>query len=122
VVIASVINRFCPWELALYAIKGDRRRMTIRLKRGWVPVPLGAGTVWTHYYSPAAFERPFLQAGFSRVALRGLGVFLPPPYVHEAASRHPRVTAMLQAVEDYTAALPLLRGCGDHFLITLRRL
>jgi SAM-dependent methyltransferase len=121
VLVASVIGRVCPWEVALYAWKRQPRRIAVRYSRQPVGVPLGAGTVWTRYYSPREFERPFIDAGFSRLALRGLGVFAPPPYLDDAAKRHPRAASWLLAMDDRLAGWPLVRTCGDHFLITLRR-
>jgi hypothetical protein len=119
--VASVIGRFCPWEVAVYAWKRKLRRIAIRFSRDVVPVPLGTGTVWTRYYSVGEFARVFTAAGFARVRVRGLGVFVPPPYMHEAAMRHARITRFLQALEDRAGDWPLLRACGDHFLMTLRR-
>jgi hypothetical protein len=86
-----------------------------------VPVPLAGGRVWTHYYTPAEFERPFRAAGFSRVALRSLALFAPPPYLEGFARRHPRLCERLHAVDDVSGAWPLLRNWGDHFLIVMRR-
>jgi SAM-dependent methyltransferase len=120
-VIASVIGRLCPWELALYAARGDLERATVRFARGRVPVPLNDHTVWTRYYLPAEFERPFRAAGFRRVALRGLGLFVPPPYLQAYAIRHPSVIRALWHVDDRVGAWPGLRNAGDHFLVVLRK-
>jgi SAM-dependent methyltransferase len=121
VLVASVIGRVCPWELALYLSRGDWTRARIRFMRDPVAVPLEGGTVWTRYYTPAAFERAFLKAGFARVALRSLGLFVPPPYMESFAGRHPVLIECLQRMEDVAGAWPLIRECGDHFLIALRK-
>jgi SAM-dependent methyltransferase len=121
VLVASVIGRVCPWEIALYLARGDRRRAFVRFRHDLVPVPLEGLTVWTRYYTPGAFERIFAGAGFSRVSLRALGLFVPPPYLDAFADRHPALVAALQRVEDYASAWPGVRACGDHFLIVLRK-
>jgi SAM-dependent methyltransferase len=121
VLVASVIGRLCPWEIACFAWKHDWRRLAIRCSRDHVPVPLGGATIWTRYYWPWEFERPFANAGFTRLALRSLGLLVPPPYMDAAAGRHPRITAGLRAIEDGVGSWPGLRACGDHFLIALRR-
>src|SRR5262249_36009529 len=46
VLVASVIGRVCPWEIAYYGCRGDWSRMRIRFADGFVPVPLNGGTVW----------------------------------------------------------------------------
>lgn len=119
--IASAIGRVCPWEIALFAIKGQWARARIRFAKEIVPVPLGGQTVWTRYYTPREFESIFAAAGFRRLSLRALGLFSPPPYMAAFASRHPRLVSALQGIEDRAAAWPVLRNWGDHFLIVLQK-
>jgi SAM-dependent methyltransferase len=121
VLVASVIDRICPWEIGVHLARGRLARAVVRFRRGLVPVPLEGRTVWTRYYTPREFERIFGQAGLTRVSLRALGVFVPPPYLQAFASRHAALVAALQRLEDRVAAWPLLRACGDHFLIVLRK-
>jgi len=121
VLIASVIGRVCPWEIALYALRGDWDRARVRFAAGSVGVPLNGQTVWTRYYTPTEFERPFVGAGFKRATLRGLGVFAPPPYLEGFAKRHVTITRALQRLDDFVGAWPALRMCGDHFLIVLKK-
>ena len=121
VVIASVIGRVCPWEIGLYLARGRWWRAAIRFRRGAVPVPLEGRTVWTRYYTPAAFTRIFADAGFAPVALRALGLLVPPPYLDAFAGRHPRLIGALQRAEDRVGGWPGVRAWGDHFLIVLRK-
>lgn len=121
VVVASVIGRLCPWEIALYASRGDLRRAFLRFRSGPVPVPLNGQTVWTRYYSPRELTSAFDRAGFARIELVSLGLVSPPPYMDAFASRHPRFVSWLQGVDDVAGAWPVLRGMGDHFAIALRR-
>jgi SAM-dependent methyltransferase len=121
VLIASVIGRVCPWDVAVHLARGQVARAFIRFRRGLVPVPLEGRTVWTRYYTPREFERICAAAGLTRVSLRGLGLFVPPPYLQAFAARHTRLVAALQRIEDRVAGSPLLRGWGDHFLIVLRK-
>lgn len=121
VLVASVIGRICPWEMACYAWRRDWPRLNVRFAADFVAVPLGREYVWTRYYSPGEFERPFQAAGFRRASLQALGVLVPPPYMDAAAYRHPRLTTALQAIEDRVAHWPGIRSMGDHFLIALRR-
>ncbi len=121
VLVASVIGRICPWEIALYASRRDWARCRVRLARGPVAVPLQAGTVWTRYYTPRQFQRAFTSAGFSRVSLRALGLFVPPPYMQAFAERHPALLARLERLDDRLGSSRGLRAMGDHFLIVLRK-
>ena len=121
VLVASVIGRVCPWELAWYAARGDLSRAAIRFRRGLVPVPLDGRTVWARYFYPREFEAAFTAAGMTRVSLRALGLFVPPPYLHALADRHPALVAALQRVDERCGGWPVLRGWGDHFLVALRK-
>jgi SAM-dependent methyltransferase len=121
VLVASVIGRVCPWEIALYVARGDRARAAIRFRRGLVAVPLDGGTVWMRYFSPHEFEPAFVSAGLTRVSLRGLGLFVPPPYLQAFADRHPSLMDGLQRAEDRCGGWPVLRGWGDHFLVVMRK-
>ena len=121
VLIASVIGRVCPWELAIFSRKRDWRRAAARWSREPVPVPLSGGTVWTRYYSPWEFRSTFAAAGFRLRSLRTLGLLVPPPYALAFADRHARLVARLQVIEDRVAGWPGVRGWGDHFLVVMER-
>lgn len=121
VLIASVIGRVCPWEIAWYGSRGDWPRLRVRFARDLVAVPLNGRTVWTNYYTPAEFEETFAAAGFRRVSLRALGLFVPPPYMDAFAARHPALIARLQRLDDRVGAWPGFRAWGDHFLIVLKK-
>jgi SAM-dependent methyltransferase len=119
VFVASVIGRVCPWEITRYGLTGDWPRVGARFSRDFVPVPLEGRTVWTRYYTPSAFERVFCVAGFRTLYLGGLGLFLPPPYLQGFYSRHPVLMRVLNRLERMAAHWPVLRQCGDHFLIAM---
>jgi SAM-dependent methyltransferase len=119
--VASVIGRICPWELALYAARFDWRRLRVRFARAPVAVPLERGTVWTRYYTPSAFEGGFRAAGFERVELRGLAVATPPPYMEAFARRRPGLVRRLQRLDAVVGGWPIVRSLGDHFLIVMRK-
>ena len=121
VLVASVIGRICPWEIALYVARRDLPRAAVRFRRGLVPVPLDGRTVWTRYLAPREFEKIFAAAGMTRMSLRALGLFVPPPYLQAFADRHPELIARLQRVEDGCGGWPVLRAWGDHFLIVMRK-
>jgi SAM-dependent methyltransferase len=121
VLVASVLGRVCPWELALFAAKGQWSRARIRFSERAVAVPLEGGTVWTQYVSPAAFTRVFISAGFTRVSLRALGLFVPPPYMQSFSDRHRTLVRALQRLEDVVSSWPVARECGDHFLVVMKK-
>ena len=121
VLVASVIGRVCPWEIAVHAARGKFPRAVVRFSRGLVPVPLEGRTVWTRYYTPREFAQIYTLAGFRRVALRSLGLFAPPPYMRGFTARHRTLVGCLQRIDDAVGACPGVRAWGDHFLIVMRK-
>ena len=119
--VASVIGRVCPWEIALYLVRGDVARAARRFARAPVGVPLEDGTVWTQYPTPRGFERTFVSAGFARRDCFGLGVIAPPPYLSALAERRPALVERLLDLDETIGRMPLLRRVGDHFLVVLQR-
>jgi SAM-dependent methyltransferase len=116
----SVIGRVCPYEMGYYLLRGRWARVQVRYARGQAPVGLNGRTVWTRYYTPREFYRPF-GALFSLVHYRGLCVFVPPPYLIGFRERHPEWHRQLWRIDRRVAGWPLLRGLGDHFLIVMRK-
>jgi len=116
----TVIGRLCPWEIAHYARRGSWARIGVRFARRLVPVGMNARTVWTRYYGPREFYRPF-RADFCLAHFRGLCLFAPPPYLTQVRARHPAGYARLWRLDRRAAGWPLLRGMGDHFLIVMLR-
>lgn len=121
VFVASIIGRTCPWEWLIYGLRGDWSRVRIRYQRGFVPVPLEGATVWTQYVSPTECAQAFESAGFQVLRLRALGLAVPPPYLDGFCRRNPGLLRAMTRVDDFLGAWPVMRHCGDHFLMELRR-
>ena len=118
--VASVIGRMCPWELVYYAIQGKWERARVRSTRAVVPVPLNQHVVWTRYFTPHEFYRPFAST-FELTSYRGLSLFVPPPYLIRIYERFPALGTIAGWLDDHIGALPLLRNAGDHFLIVMTK-
>lgn len=116
----TVIGRSCPWELGYYLLRGRWRRALVRYARGAVPVGMNQRIVWTRYYTPREFYRPFRRY-FELSHFRGICSLVPPPYLTGLRSRHRGCYELLWQLERRCAGWPLLRACGDHFLIIMRR-
>ena len=116
----TVIGRVCPWEVVYYALKRRWSRLAVRYAREVVPVPMNNRTIWTRYYTPREFYRPF-AGHFALRTVRGLCLFAPPPYITWVRERHPRLYNALWRVDRRVSGWPLLRSMGDHFLLVLTR-
>jgi SAM-dependent methyltransferase len=116
----AVIGRICPWEVGYFLLKGNWSRARVRYARGPVAVGLNKHTVWTRYYTPGEFYRPFSRY-FELSCHRGLCVFVPPPYLLWMRERRPGWQQSLWRLDRRIAGWPVLRGIGDHFLIVMRK-
>jgi len=118
--VASVIGRWCPWEIAYYGVRGQFRRALLRRSRAAVPVALQGRAVWTRYWTPREFYGAFAP-GFALTHYRALGLFLPPPYLIGLHRRFAALSAALGRLDDRLCTLPPARDLGDHFLMVLTR-
>lgn len=120
IVVASIMGRWCPWEISYYLSRGDWRRALVRARRP-ARVPMMGHEVRTLYYAPKDVARAAREAGFVVRELRALGLVVPPPYLSDRLVGHRRMLTALLRVEDCVAAWPGLRHYGDHFLVVLQR-
>jgi SAM-dependent methyltransferase len=121
-VVASVMNRFYPFETLWYLLH-RRPRQATRRWRGTAMAgvsPALPARVPTWYYTPAAFVSAF-RPQFRRIACRALPCLLPPPYLADLWLRHPRLIDCLRPWEEKLAGCWPLCGLGDHFLVVLQR-
>jgi hypothetical protein len=118
--VVSVIGRVCPWEILYYSARGSLQRARARFSNGPVPVPLNGQTVWTKYYTPNQFFKPFARQ-FTLKSCRGLGLLAPPPYLIGAWRRAQGICATAAGVDDRIGRWPGLRNAGDHFLMVMNR-
>ncbi|MGH8210634.1 MAG: class I SAM-dependent methyltransferase [Steroidobacteraceae bacterium] len=116
----SVIGRVCPWEIGYYALQRNWRRVRVRFVPAMVPVGMNKRVVWTRYYTPREFYRPF-ERRFALEHFRGLCVLAPPPYLTGMKARYRRWYERLWGLERRAAGWPVLRNMGDHFVIVMTK-
>lgn len=120
VMVFSVMGRICPWEAVHYALRGRFRRAAVRAARGATAVGMNRHTIWTKYYLPREFYKPFADQ-FRLTGYSALSLFMPPPYMIDRYERRPGWYERLGRLDDRFGKLPLLRDMGDHFLIVMHR-
>lgn len=116
----TVIGRWCPWEIAYYASRGDWARVGVRFGRRMMPVKMNGHTVWTRYWAPMELYQAFARE-FTLVHCRALCLFAPPPYMTWIKDRHRAWFERLWRWDRSIGGWPLLRSLGDHFLIVMAR-
>lgn len=116
--ICSPMARLCPWEIGAWMIRGRPGRALARLRRGPVAAPVSEaapGVVIPTWYPSAAATRRAFSPWFRLVWQRGLGIFLPPPYL-AGPRRHPRLLSALGDADDALGHRWPWRELGDHTL------
>ncbi len=121
-IVLSIINRWCPPEVAWYAVHGEWREA---VRRWGGPVqaaayPGGPKDVRTWYYSRRDIARAF-AGGFSVERVEALPLLWPPPYLDFLVRRFRGVFDAVASLDERAGGLPVLRELGDHVLVRLRR-
>jgi ubiquinone/menaquinone biosynthesis C-methylase UbiE len=122
--VCSVMNRWCAWEIGWSLVHLRPREAFRRLGREWVQAGLSAQahrlTVPTRYYGPRSFARAFAPY-FQLRSVRGLPVFLPPPYLDHLLDRFPALFSRLERIERHLQTRFPFHSLGDHFQVTMIR-
>jgi len=105
------IGRFSAWELLYYLAHGQFAK-AFRRFRGSAPSSFG---VTVRYPSVREVCQAF--TGFECERWMGIGLLVPPSYVHLPAS----LVRMASLLDRALAAIPLLRAAADHRLFILVR-
>lgn len=113
-----VMPPVCPWEIG-QALRGDFKTAFRRLHRGGVMARVASAHFTTYYFRPGQVLRA-LGPGYRRVAVRGLSVFSPPPYLEKFARSHPTLFRRLTRLDERLGAWPVVNTMGDFFIVTVQ--
>ncbi len=121
-VVVSVMNRWCPFEVAWFLAHGQIDKAA---RRWGGPVmatayPGGPADVATWYYSRRDVERAF-SPRFAIEHAEALPLLWPPTYLDFVVARFEPLFRALEPVERWAAPRLLLRDLGDHVLLRMRR-
>ena len=117
-VVAGMMGRLVPWEIAWFLAHGKPAEAFGRLRRDRGREK--AGSVAVRNYSVREIESAF-SPGFRLKRWEGLGIAVPPSYMEHWARRLPRVTTALSAVDLRMGWVPLFRNLGDGVLLEFER-
>jgi SAM-dependent methyltransferase len=117
----GLFGRHCLWEIAGYLLRGKPASAFRRWRRDPVDASIGQGcTIRVHYHGPEEIRTAF-KAGFVLERMVGIGVGVPPTYLHRLVERLPGVFRLCQGLDVRWGALPPFNRLGDHTLYLLRR-
>lgn len=110
---------FCPWELAL-ALKGNFKVAFRRFAKQGVRSHLEGVYFTTYYFSPKQLIKSFGKK-YEKIALMGLGIVYPPPYMESFPVKYPRIFRFLTAVEKKFSHKFPFSSWGDHYILTMEK-
>lgn len=116
-VVLVPMGTFCPWEIGWYLVHG--RPKTAFRRFGQRPFArLGDSVIPVWYPSSSRLKRDF-RPWFTPVSTESLGLLLPPSYLAHMVAHRPRVSDLLNTIENKIGGLSL--GWGDHYILILER-
>jgi ubiquinone/menaquinone biosynthesis C-methylase UbiE len=118
--IVVVMGRWCAWEILWHLLHLQPRRAFRRLARKGTEGRIGSRKVWVWYPSAKALRRTFAP-DFQIRRIVGLGVFLPPSYLHPVVAGRRGLFRLLYRLENSRASTMPLRFFGDHILYDFER-
>ncbi len=109
-----VIGRFCLWETAHFLSRARFRKASRRWSGESVSGSLGLRV----FYPTVRQIRKALAPNFRLVQSAGIGLFVPPSYVHGFSNKS---LARCAAMDQRIAHLPGMRTLSDHRLLVFTR-
>ncbi len=118
--VSVVMPPLSLWNVVASLSRGKVQSIFRRLEGGIDATGFGDKTFSVHYHSLNDLIK-LLSAEFDLVHASGLNVFSPPPHATTFAGRFPRMTSLLEKIDDSIAHWPVIRSMGDHYLAVFRK-
>jgi len=118
-VLLCLWSRVCVAEFFWYLLHGQPRKACRRFS-GKTAAKIGAATIPVTYPTVSSVRRAF-SPWFELRSRCAVGLFVPPSYVEGWMSKHPKILARLERLDQASAEWPICRDAGDHVLLELVR-
>jgi SAM-dependent methyltransferase len=118
IVVASIMNRLCLWEIIYYLLRGDPKNALRRFSKDGVWTEVRSVKMKTFYYQPQEVMKLF-SPYFEALRVSALSTFLPPLYLNRWLEKHRNIHRLLESLETSLGSRAPFNGWGDHFLVEL---
>jgi ubiquinone/menaquinone biosynthesis C-methylase UbiE len=108
----------CPWEM-LFSFKGNFKTAFRRLKKNGADANVEGIHFTTYYYSPSRIIKAFGK-DYSKVSMKGLSCFAPPPYLEKFPEKYPSLFKFLTRLDKKFGSYFPFNRWGDHFILTMK--
>lgn len=117
--IGVIMPKFCAWETVFFLLRLKFKKAFRRLTSKEVITDLQGVSLKTWYYQPGQVTR-WSKEKFKVIAVRPIGVALPPSYLETFFSLRKRWLLRLNKIEKKFNHNSLFAGMSDHFVIDLQ--
>lgn len=114
-----IMPKFCLWEI-IFILKGRLNFAFRRFRENGTSAHIEGVYFDCFYYSPNFINKQ-LKENFKLLSLKGLSIFVPPPFIEHFIERHPKLFRFLESIENKTFHLWPFRSIGDHYMITMEK-
>jgi ubiquinone/menaquinone biosynthesis C-methylase UbiE len=118
-VLLCLWSRVCVVEFFWYLLHGQARKACRRFP-GKSMAKVGNVTIAVAYPTISSVRRCF-SPWFQLRSRSAVGLFVPPSYVEQWMSKHPKILAGLERLDRVSSSWPIFRDAGDHVLLELVR-
>ncbi|MFN8250302.1 MAG: class I SAM-dependent methyltransferase [Ferruginibacter sp.] len=115
-----LLPRFCLWEFLLL-FKGKFKTAFRRLFSGKGASAHIEGEYFTCWYYNPSFVAEHMGEEYDLLSAEGLCTIVPPSYMEDFATKHPRLYAFLCRKEAALKSRWPWRSVGDYYIISLRK-
>ena len=117
--IACVMGRHCLWDWLVDICQLKFNNLGKRRAKDGVVIGVGNYTVTTYFPTPGEFIQAF--PGLRPESCKAVGLFLPPPRLTGKLEKLHHLWTFLDIIDQPFAGVTPLHGCGDHFVIAMRK-
>ncbi|MGB0403671.1 MAG: class I SAM-dependent methyltransferase [Salibacteraceae bacterium] len=114
------LGKFCFWETAYFASKGNLNKAFRRNTDDPVIANVSGEEVKTWYYSPDDI-REIADENFQKVGLKSIGTFVPPSYLNKRFKRDSGVLKFFNSLDESIGGEALFSKLSDHYLIHFKK-
>ncbi|HEX4664845.1 MAG TPA: methyltransferase domain-containing protein [Terriglobales bacterium] len=118
-VLLCLWSRVCVTEFFWYLLHGQPKKACRRFA-GKSAAKVGGLIIPVAYPTVGAIRRAF-SPWFHLRSRCAVGLFVPPSYVEQWMSKHPKILRALERLDRKVADWPIFRDAGDHVLLELVR-
>ena len=116
--ITVIMPKFCLWEWLYFTGKGMFSKANRRTGSKPLNVDIAGNNVDTWYYSPSEIANNSNKY-FKKIKTLPVGLFLPPSYLDNYFSKHPKFLSLLNSLESMAGSAGFASSYSDHFIIDM---